>query len=290
MFSYEVVDDNLSQRGVNPAIREVRDTILQLGFVWPWAAKADPFESARAVLVGARMSFMAGDYDNIIVNVGPKSSQPHRSGKVGPPPKYEETEEKVHEWMQSPEMDGKSINRFNSLRKFVELDPTFCGHDELPIFTSTSTRSEKQNCIAAHEAWVKKASQAYYRYKKRFNYGDVAIVSAGPRGQYIPDNLEAEMDNFEARVLEARTLSDGSLILPEDVQAFDQTPLTREILARKTLSQRGDRRRCKIKTAGKEKERWTYTGTLLFFTAMGPSGAIELLGLSTVPRRRARTS
>eukprot|EP00966_Prymnesium_polylepis_P263095 6076857-Prymnesium_polylepis.1 len=66
-------------------------------------------------------------------------------------------------------MDGKSINRFNSLRKFVELDPTFCGHDELPIFTSTSTRSEKQNCIAAHEAWVKKASQAYYRYKKRFN-------------------------------------------------------------------------------------------------------------------------
>eukprot|EP00966_Prymnesium_polylepis_P124778 2885882-Prymnesium_polylepis.1 len=54
-----------------------------------------------------------------------------------------------------------------TLKKFLELDPTFCGHHELP--TDTSTRAEKQKVIAAHEAWVKRASQAYYRFKRRFN-------------------------------------------------------------------------------------------------------------------------
>ena len=76
------------------------------------------------------------------------------------------------------------------------------------------------------------------------------------------DEIQDKMDEFGARVLAARTLPDGSLIPPERVFAFDQTPVVREIVGRTTIRKQGKQQRVKGKTAGKEKERWTLTPLL----------------------------
>ena len=88
----------------------------------------------------------------------------------------------------------------------------------------------------------------------------LAVAGAGRNDIADP---EAECEKFAAMVLEARRLEDGSLIPPEHICAFDQTPMTREIAGRKTLRKKGSNfRRAKIRTGGKEKERWTYTPLL----------------------------
>ena len=70
------------------------------------------------------------------------------------------------------------------------------------------------------------------------------------------------MEAFGEKMLAARMRPDGSLIPPEDICAFDQTPVTREIVGRTTLVKKGSKVRAKIRTAGLEKERWTLTPLL----------------------------
>ena len=124
------------------------------------------------------------------------------------------------------------------------IDPQFCDWHLLPEAAPNATSIRKREVEAAYDAWLKKASKAYYRWKVRYRYSDVEVASAGPKGPIA--DPQAEMDEFAARMLEARTLPDGSLIPPKDICAFDQTPVTREIVGRKTLRKKGNRGRQKV--------------------------------------------
>ena len=51
--------------------------------------------------------------------------------------------------------------------------------------------------------------------------------------QTLPENWEERQDAFEARVARRRVRPDGTDIPPEDIFAVDQSPVTREITARR---------------------------------------------------------
>ena len=108
---------------------------------------------------------------------------------------------------------------------------------------------------------MKRASLWYYRFKKRRSFADVAVASAGPH-VFTNEQIQEKLAEFGARVLAARRLPDGSLIPPERIFAFDQTPVTCEIVGRTTLRKVGKKQRMKVRTAGREKERWTLTPLL----------------------------
>ena len=157
----------------------------------------------------------------------------------------------------------KQVGRLLVISKALEIDPQFLGHHELQQADASCckpTPTQKRERQAAVELWVRRASKWFYRWKRRKGYTMLAVAGAGRNDIADP---EAECEKFAAMVLEARRLEDGSLIPPEDICAFDQTPMTREIAGRKTLRKKGSNfRRAKIRTGGKEKERWTYTPLL----------------------------
>ena len=177
-------------------------------------------------------------------------------------PLHEDVEAALERWIET-DCEGKQVSRLLVISKALEIDPQFLGHHKLQqvgASCSKPTLTQKRELEAVTEQWVRKASCWYYRFKRRKNYTMLAVAGAGRND--ISD-LQAECDKFAEVVLEARRLEDGSLIPPEHICAFDQTPMTREITGRKTLRKKGSgTRRTKIRTAGKEKERWTYTPLL----------------------------
>lgn len=249
------------ERGLKPTVREVRAAVEGLGGRWPWADKVQG--SDVQVLRSARKTLKAGDFNDIdCTNVGPQIKPAMRVGAPpGPRPTHEELEARLDEWITT-ECDGKQVPRLAVLRKAVEMDPQFEGHHKLPQAEGKKpTAAAKRTIEEAYNAWVTKASSWYYRFKVRRGFSDVSIASSGPRGPADGD-VEAQSVAFGERVLAARNCGDGTLVPPENMCAFDQTPITREIVGRKSLRKIGSKKRLKIRTAGKEKERWTFTPLL----------------------------
>ena len=121
-YSFGTVNARLDERGVNPTVTAVRQAVLALGYRWPWTGKSA--DAAKQVLLGARKSLKAGDFDHVDATVaGPKSKQSKQAkppGASGPRPKWEDVEAQVDEWVQTA-CSGKQMTRLPVLMKFVEL-------------------------------------------------------------------------------------------------------------------------------------------------------------------------
>ena len=191
----------------------------------------------------ARTDYLAGKFDDVSIEYLPKAAQQLKVGLPrGPRPKFEHVEAELDSWVQH--VGRRQTGRLSVVRKALELDPHFFDHDQLDA-------RDLKACTAWH---AKVGSWFYRRWKKRKAYSLVCIASAGRR---MPEDSLELWDAFAERCLAARQLPDGGLISVANVSVSDQTPVTREIVARKTLRKTGGQIRAKIATAGKEKERWT---------------------------------
>jgi len=112
VYSFGTVNARLDERGVNPTVTAVRQAVLALGYRWPWTGKSA--DAAKQVLLGARKSLKAGDFDHVDATVaGPKSKQSKQAkppGASGPRPKWEDMEAQVDEWVQTA-CSGKQMTR-----------------------------------------------------------------------------------------------------------------------------------------------------------------------------------
>lgn len=122
MLSYETIDANLNERGVNPTVSLLRMAVEGVGKRWPWAGKQG---ADRQVLMGARKSLKAHEFDSVHVNVGPKTQQPKRTGKSGPSPAYEELEAQMEAWAEEQANKGNQESECpaaNSLPPEISAD------------------------------------------------------------------------------------------------------------------------------------------------------------------------
>ena len=251
-FSFEsstIEGGKLMERGVKPTARVLRNAVWAANLKWPWSNESD-----LQVIRRARKDYLAGVFDGIAVELGqhPRTSPAMRVGRAGPRPKFELIEQQLGEWVDL--QDRKQISRLAVIRHALELDPTFFDHHQ------ANTPELLRTFMAKTNSW-------YYRgFKRRQKFSIVAIASVG-RG--LPDNAMEIWDRFSEECLAARRRDDGSLLPPSRVGAIDQVPITRITVGRTTLRRTGSQARKKVKTGGKEKERWTATPIFIGDGKMG---------------------
>lgn len=144
---------------------------------------------------------------------------------------------------QVREVEKVRLTRMMLIQHAIHLDPLLYGYNQLAASPSATT------------AWLKRMYCYLTRWQKRYRWANYNVGSAGPQ---LPADFVQRAEAYEQRCIEARRQPDGSLLPPKAVTVFDQTPVTREVVGRKTLNRRGSRSTA-VKTSGKEKERWTCT-------------------------------
>lgn len=166
----------------------------------------------------------------------PKLLQPRGNKNVS---KQRLLEEELFEFVEKASTDGKRITRNLIFRKVNELDTSFMAGG------------------SARERLIRMKKWFYGGFKKRYGLSYARISGAG---QKLPKDWQEKVKSINDRVNRSMyphdINGDTVKILPENWVNSDHVPIYREAVGEYTWGKKNSGRR-PIKTAGKEKERFT---------------------------------
>ena len=274
VFSFETVgtprSSVLTERGVKPTLRCVKEAVADAGGQWPWDLRS---EAPRQLLRRARLDYLAHKFDDI--SLSGSSVKRHtvriRTAGAGRPLDWPELDAAVTVWHDDLRTRHLRVTRLMIIQKCIELDSHFFGYVD---YGSSPLR--------IHAEWLPRVYGWVARWQRRHG---IRMHNIHSTGQSLPPDFAALQEQHAAICLEKRRQRDGTLLGPEAVAVGDQVPMPRQIIGRMTLNRSGSKDTA-VTGGGAEKERWTllpmwdlagnFLGAIgIFHGARAPSGRAQ---------------